>query len=290
MRRANDAGLSRVLEAFGIGYDALLGQGGEARVFALDDARIVRVNHAGTSRAQVDSRSALLSELGRSAEKVPFDIPVILDTVIVEGYSVTIERRMPGRSLNQVLAEVSGEARASLIRAYLEAAALIGDLVLERPWYGDLLHRNAIHTDSFRAYLEKRAGQSLKTAGREFKAVNPAQLAEVLPAPGEAALVHLDAFPGNMLVEDGIITAVIDFGASAIMGDRRLDPLTAALYLTPLITPTATNRDRSVAQEWLDACGLTGLYGAAQDWIAAYWSFARDDINLHRWCRSILVD
>ncbi len=290
MKGANDAGLTRVLEAFGIGSDALLGQGGESRVFALDDARIVRVNHAGTSRAQVDSRSALLTELGRSAEKVPFTIPIILDTVEVEGYSVTIERRMPGRPLIQVLAELAGEGRESLIRAYLEAAAQIGDLVLDRPWYGDLLHRNAIRTDSFRAYLEKRASQSLKTAGREFETVNPAQLAGALPEPGEAALVHLDAFPGNMLVEDGIITAVIDFGASAIMGDRRLDPLTAAVYLTPLITPTATNRDQLVAQEWLAACGLAGLYVAVQDWIASYWSFARDDINLYRWCRTILVD
>ena len=141
MKRLNDAGLIRVLDAFGIDSNALLGQGGESRVFALDDERIARVNHPGTSRAQVDNR-----------------------------------------------------------------------------------------------------------------------------------------------------TAVLDFGASVIIGDRRLDPLTAAVYLTPAITPTAIQEDHVVAQEWLAVQGLASYYTAAQNWIAAYWSFATDDISLYRWCRKILVD
>jgi len=92
-----------------------------------------------------------------------------------------------------------------------------------------------------------------------------------------------------MLAEGEMVTAVIDFGASTIMGDRRLDPLTAAIYLTPPITPTATARDRSVAQEWLVAHHLAEHYEAAQDWIAAYWSFAQDDPAVYQWSRAILV-
>lgn len=289
MNRSNDPGLARVIDAFGIGSNALLGQGGESWVFTLDDERIARVNRAGTTRAQVSNRTDLLSELGRSAGRVPFAIPVILDTVEIESYIVTVECRLPGRPLNQVLAELAGEARASLVRSYLEAAAQLGDLVVNRPWYGDLLHTKAIRASSFRAYLKERAGQSLNAAGREFETVDPRKLAAALPEPDEGAFVHLDAFPGNMLAEGGVITAVIDFGASSIIGDRRLDPLTAAAYLAPSITPPATDRDRSVAQEWLVACDLADFYTAVQDWIAAYWSFAKDDISLYRWCRTILV-
>jgi aminoglycoside phosphotransferase (APT) family kinase protein len=152
------------------------------------------------------------------------------------------------------------------------------------------LSTNAIRTSSYHTYLEQRAAQSLKAAGSTFKNVNPAKLATDLPKPDEKALVHLDAFPGNMLAEGGAITAVLDFGASVIIGDRRLDPLTAAVYLAPSITPTATNSDRLVAQEWLTSRGLADHYAAAQNWIAAYWSFATDDISLHQWCRKILVD
>jgi aminoglycoside phosphotransferase (APT) family kinase protein len=100
----------------------------------------------------------------------------------------------------------------------------------------------------------------------------------------------MDAFPGNMLVEGGTVTAVLDFGTVSIVGDRRLDPLAAAAYLAPLITPTATDSDLSVAREWLAGRGLDDLYEAAQRWIAAFWSIARDDLRLHQWCRSILLD
>ena len=56
------------------------------------------------------------------------------------------------------------------------------------------------------------------------------------------------------------------------------------------VNPAGTSRVQSVAQEWLVACSLADLYAAAQDWIAAYWSFARDDISVYRWCRAILVE
>lgn len=290
MKGCNDDRFARVLDVFGIDSHALLGKGGESWVFALDDARIARINRPNTSRAQVDSRTALLAELGYSIEKVPFGVPVILDTIEIKGHIITIERRLPGRPLIQLLAESAGEARAVLIRAYLEAAAQIGDLVVRRPWYGDLLHTDTIRTSSYSAYLEKRAAQSLKTAGPKFKNVNPAQLAAALPEPAQKTLVHLDAYPGNMLAAGREITAVLDFGASCIIGDRLLDPLTAAVYLTPSITPTATEEDSTVAREWLVARGLASHYSAVQNWIAAYWSFAADDVSLSDWCRKILVD
>jgi Ser/Thr protein kinase RdoA (MazF antagonist) len=285
----DDKGLVQVIDRLGITVDSLLGQGGEAWVLALGEERIARVNRSGTNRAQVDGRTALLNELGRSANNVPFAIPAILDTLEIEGKIVTIEKRLPGRPLDQVLAEKTGEAREALIRAYLETAAQIGDLTLTRPWYGDLADTNAIRATAFREFLEKRAARSLKAAGPEFEAVDPAQLAAALPEPNKASFVHLDAFPGNMMADEDGITAVIDFGASAIMGDRRLDPLTAVVYLAPAMTPAATKQDRAAAQEWLVDRGLGDMFTAAQNWIAAYWSFAQDDIPLYQWCQAILL-
>ncbi len=290
MYKTFDIGLAPVLDTFGITSHALLGQGGESWVFALDDERIARIARPGTSRVQVDGRAALLSELGRSRDSVPFAIPEILAIVEIEGMISTIERRLPGRPLIELLGEVSGETRTALIRAYLEAAAQIGDLAIKRPWYGDLLAADALRSGSYLDYLEQRAAQGLQAAGPEFKGVDAAQLAAALPEPDEKSLVHLDAFPGNMLAEGRAITAVLDFGASVLIGDRRLDPLTAAVYLAPSITPTAIGEDRAVAQAWLVDCGLVDHFTAVQKWIAAYWSFARDDVPLYNWCRKVLVD
>lgn len=278
-----------LLSYLGINEQDLLGQGSESWLFALDTDRIARINRHGATQIQVEKRNGLLAELGRYADRVPFAIPQVLDTELIAGCIITIERRLPGRPLNQVLSEHTGEQRASLIRQYLEAAAQIGDLPINRPWFGDLIHPKAIHTNSFRSYLEARAQSSLISAGKDYQNIDPAQLAEALPEPNEPSLVHLDAFPENMLADDGRITAVLDFGQSAIMGDRRLDPLTAAAYLAPEITLESTDFDQFAAKEWLMAQGLFHFYQAVENWIASYWSFALDDIRVWRWTQRILL-
>lgn len=281
--------LAGIIASFGINADAWLGQGGESTVFALDQDRILRVNHNGNNQAHVNCRSALLSELAHTAGQVSFAIPHILEAIDIEGHVVTIERRLPGRPMMQLLAELKGEARAVLVRSYLKTAVQIADLAIHRPWYGDLCHELAVQAPTFRAYLEQRARHSLQAAGYEFSAVDAAQLAAALPEPDGPALVHLDAFPGNMLAEGETITAVLDFGVTSIIGDGRFNPLVAAIYLDPPITPPANDRDRAVAQEWLADNDLAILFEPARNWIAAYWSFAQDDIMLYRWCRSILL-
>ena len=100
----------------------------------------------------------------------------------------------------------------------------------------------------------------------------------------------MDAFPGNMLADGEAVTAVLDFGVVALMGDRRLDPLTAAAYLADDIARVTTDSDRAVAHEWLVARGLADLFLPVQRWCATFWSFARDDARLHQWCRSVLLD
>jgi Ser/Thr protein kinase RdoA (MazF antagonist) len=284
-----ETGLAEILNQFGIAHDALLGRGGEALVYALDAERVARIYHKGAGRATVDARAALLQELSGSAHGVPFAIPAVLETLVVEGRIVTVERRLPGRPLIDLLGEAVGSTRSALIRSYLDAAAHIGDLIADRPWYGDLMGGGAIRTATFGDYLAQRAARSL-AVGEEFAQIDPRALAAALPEPSAGALVHLDAFPGNMLADGEGITAVVDFGVVAIVGDRRLDPLTAVAYLTPAITPTATDEDRRVAHAWLEEKELADLFLPAQRWIAAFWSFASNDEPLYEWCQSILLD
>ncbi len=288
MTTTENTTLTRLLASFGVAPDALLGHGGEACVFALDAERILRVHHVGTDRRSVASRASLLAELGNSTGKVPFAIPSVIDTAEIEDRIVTIEPRLPGRPLSEILKDRTGETHAALVRAYLEAAAQIGELAVTRPWYGDLCRPQAIRTSTFSQYLKERAARSLTAAGPKFGVFAAEQLAEALPEPATPALVHLDVFPGNMLAEGDTITAVIDFGTVSIVGDRRLDPLTAAAYLDSAITPTATAADRSVAHEWLAVHGLDELYRPARRWIAAFWSFATDDQRLSQWCHNNL--
>ncbi len=291
MKEAARVAPDPVLYALGIGPDALLGQGGETWVYALDGARVARVYRPGTVVEGVNGRISLLREMAVNADRVPFAIPTVLDKRAVGGHLVTIEQRLAGRPLIDLLAEVRGPNRKRLIVAYLEAAAAIHRLGIVRPWYGELLDGpDAMRTATYRDYLARRAARNLAAAGADFAHVSATALANALPEPDVPVLVHLDAFPGNMLAnEAGEITAVLDFGVVAIMGDARLDPVAAAVYLDPPITPTATEQDRQLAQAWLAERGLAQHYQPTRRWLAAFWSFAQDDPPLHQWCRATLL-
>ncbi len=277
------------LRAFGLGPDALLGEGGEAQVYALNGSRVLRVHRPGTSRAAVERRAELYAELGRGRNAVPFELPEVLETEARDDWIVSVERRLPGRAMCDVLREARGDRREALLDAYLTAADRIGDLPLPRPWFGDLLAADPIHTPTQRDYLEARAARSLARAGPGFDAVDAAALARALPEPARGDLVHMDFFPGNVLVDGDGISAVLDFGPVTLIGDRRLDPLGAAIYLAPAMSPAATDADRAFAGRWLAEHGLAAYRDAAERWLAAFWAWAVDDTRLHSWCREVLI-
>jgi len=288
MSQALDAGARTLLREFGIADDALLGSGGEAWVFALDAERVLRVPRPGTSPSESALRSALLRELESVADCVPFELPRILEERCIDTRLATIEVRLPGRTLTHELADSRGDARRSLLRAHLDAANRIGDLAIERSYFGEIARDRAIEAPDSHTHLAAAVARSLERAGPEFAHFDPNELAAALPHCETRSLVHLDAFAGNMLARDGRITAVLDFGPLAMIGDRRLDPWTAAAYLAPEITPGATAEDWQIGQQWLAEHQLQRDFDAAHRWLAAFWSGAVDHPRLQAWSRRVL--
>lgn len=284
----DDAGLVAVLEHFGVVADAVLGHGGEAWVYALDDDRVVRVLHAGGRQADVPARQRLVDELARA--EPAFALPEMLEVGEVDGRVFTIERRLRGRSILDELRECEGTQRNRLIEAHLAASAALGDLHLEpRGTFGDLITDQPITTATWRAYLEQRVAANLARSTPELRTIDPIALAAPLPHTTDAAFVHLDAFAGNMLTDGTRITAILDIGPSSVAGDRRLDPLATAVYLTSReITPTAEPADVDVIMSWLRTAGLDTCFEPARRWLAGYWSFAINDLKLIAWCRGVL--
>ncbi|HSS08264.1 MAG TPA: phosphotransferase [Acidimicrobiales bacterium] len=285
----DDPDLVEVLRAFGVEADALLGHGGEAWVYALDDARVLRVLHPGGSAEQVRCRQRLVDEL--RITQPAFALPDVLDVGDVDGRTFAIERRLPGGPVMKVLEVAEGDGRACLIEAHLQTAAALGDLHLEpRGHFGDLLSDDPVAVATWGDYLEIRAGVNLAPSMPEFRSIDPVALAAPFPEPVEAQFVHLDAFAGNMLSDGVSITAVLDIGPSSVAGDRRFDPVAAVVYLTSAdITPVATPADVQVALDWLGSAGLQDWLEPTRRWLAAFWSAAVDDPRVMRWCRSVLL-
>jgi hypothetical protein len=315
----DDPGLTAVLEHLGATASTPLGRGGEATVFVLDDDRVVRVLHHGGQPGTIASRQSLVDEL--ASKGAPFALPRVIEAGHVGDRWYAVEQRWPGQPVARQLARLEGADRDLLVEHHLEAAAGLGDLALvPRGWWGELIAEVPVRSAGWEDFLARRAEVSLASvAGSDWPelgvaGVEPlaarlaAGLAAALaaapesPGPprpigsgsgagaGAARFVHLDAFAGNMLAVGPDITAVVDFGATSVAGDRRLDPLASAVYLAAAdITPTASRRDVDVAMSWLGATGLQGCYRPSRRWLAAYWSFATDDVNLQRWCRSVLL-
>ena len=234
-------------------------------------------------------RKTLVDELARS--RPSFALPEVLDVGRIGERVYAVERRLPGRSVLDELATIRGPRRARLVEAYMDVVGALGDLALEtRAGFGDLMSGAPITTTTWRGFLEDRAGANLSRSLPEFAAVDARAIAAQLPDAPRADFVHLDAFAGNVLTDGTRITAVLDVGATSLAGDRRIDPLSAAVYLaSPTITPVATAADVAVARSWLRAAGLDGWFEPARRWLGAYWSFAFDDPKVLRFCRQVLL-
>ena len=267
---------------------ALLGHGGEAWVFALGGDRVVRILQPGAPKEVLLRRQELVDELTRG--QAAFRLPELVEVGEEGGRAYGIERRLPGRSVLQVLPTIDGSRRSRLIENYLEAVSALGDLHLDpRGCYGELIGPDPLTAPTWREYLARRAAANLSRFP-EFGELDPGMLADQLPEPAGPAFVHLDAFAGNVLTDGDAITAVIDVGLTSVAGDRRLDPLSAVAYLaTPRITPVTTGRDRQVALAWLRDAGLADWLEPARRWLAAFWTFAVDDANVMAWCREVLA-
>ena len=72
-----DPGLVAVALRFGVAPNALLGHGGEAWVYAIDDDRVLRILHDGGRKADVLRRMALVEELALS--QPVYRLPEVLD-------------------------------------------------------------------------------------------------------------------------------------------------------------------------------------------------------------------
>jgi aminoglycoside phosphotransferase len=287
VRYPDDDGLIAVLTHLDVAPTELLGHGGEAWVYALDEHRVVRVLHEGGSLEQIQRNRALVEELDAGSQGLA--MPEVVDVGTWVGRQYTVERRLPGRSLLDALDDVRGVVRDQLIEAHLETAHELGGRTLRpRDYVGDLAEAAPVRTSTWRQYLERKAAAALQAGGLAIT-TDASSLAAALPEPERLGFVHLDAFAGNMMTDGRKITGILDVGPCCVRGDTRFNVLGAVVYLeSPETTPGATRRDIQLAHRWLADHELGELLEPARAWLAAYWSFEADNPKLLAWIRSVL--
>jgi aminoglycoside phosphotransferase (APT) family kinase protein len=290
-------GIDQVLEKFGIGDHLLLGAGAESRVFALGDDLVLRVYHGASGRT-ISARKALLAALPRDA--VSFALPEIVGEGTAGGTAYTVERRVPGRSLDAALADLRGDARANAWRNYLDAAGSIAHLKIEGDDFGETIGWGGTplreHTwtgyllaSVDRALRERREILSRDVPGFEAVLDRVRQRVVALGEPAERVLVHGDFYPQNVMVDDaGHVTGVIDFGGNTLLGDRRMDLASAAIFAAIPDVTHADERDAALVMD--EACrrygaGFPDVVEAYSGYYAIHFSGGSSD---YAWCVNAL--
>jgi len=289
---SDDTGLRAVLEHFGVTAEPL-GSGGEATVYPFGDDLVLRVAHAGSPVASLHERADLLAGFDRTA--VGFALPDPLEVQTIADRHVAIERQLPGRPVQDALADLDQAARDRLLEAYLDAFAALPDLRRSHPAgegvVGDIIGPFVHHAPDTGTWLRERVAQSLERASPEFAAVDLRTLVDGLPTDGPVGLCHLDGAAPNVLAEGTTITAVIDFGPTTAVVDRRLDALAAAAYLRiDALRAGVTAADHPAIDRWLEQRGLLDALPVMNRWLAGYWSWVGDDEPpVDEWCRQTLL-
>jgi hypothetical protein len=191
--------------------------------------------------------------------RLPFKTPEILTIEQVDGVSVTYERKLPGRPLQQRLSfndrgvdPVAARCVIDVLQALstvpaTEAMRRIPVLDEKQPlWAGADTFRDALTNLLSRRVA--RFGDVIRTHLGDFdrRYARVRKRLEVLASP-PATVIHGDLVPGNILVDkQARPVAVLDFGFLTTAGDPRLDAAIAASVMNmygpsaPAITEALT--------------------------------------------------
>ncbi|WP_203567522.1 phosphotransferase family protein [Aestuariimicrobium ganziense] len=269
------SGEAAILARFGIGPDALLGAGGESRVFALDDQRVVRIFGG---RPNLDVVGHLESLAGVD---IGVALPEVLEHGELAGQHYTVDRRMRGVSLASWLAEgQSDEVRQQVLLDYLDVAARlrqlpIGDGGFRSLFIADRVPPGVTLVELLRVQAEVGLQWNglLRAAMPDLDQRFDDLLAALSSRDVEPAFVHADYFAGNVMVDDGRVSGVLDISVHALAADPVMDEVAAVCFLEHVHYPQAGADTVWLEEQLLARLGDEAwLVDAYRRWYALYYS------------------
>lgn len=277
----------------------ILGAGMEGTVIDLSADEVAKVWHG---RNPTDLPPLLRFGSALEQSPIPFRCSRTIAIVEDDDLAVTIEQKVTGRPLRPdalpdaplVAGEevrLMGDALAGLSQATAGGLSALPILPTEKPFS---------HTSSFGASLadlaERRFAERPELLRQEIGDIDEIVAALLrrlrdLPDPESKCLIHGDLIPANVLIEDGEVAGVVDFGFLTTVGDPQFDAAIAASSFD-MYGPNARQSEQALSAAFNARFGhdltIYGLYRAAYAVITNSY-FAKDSQDGHfLWCAEML--
>jgi aminoglycoside phosphotransferase (APT) family kinase protein len=229
-----------VLHHLGVPNAKCLGAGATASVYALDEARAVKI-HGGDDVAAMYGLQLFYQML--NTFQLPFTVPFIYEVGENAGIPYHIEKRLPGTDMSSRFPQLHKTTKRYALDAFLAALPSLHAIAFPDKPYGEVLGWGGerVNAGIWSQFLYKKLSWQLKNTLPTLRQDLPfiddllthyfAQIAQI-PDPPQKSLVHGDYFYANVMLDDKAnISAVLDFSPLTLIGDPVMD-LAGALRFT----------------------------------------------------------
>jgi aminoglycoside phosphotransferase (APT) family kinase protein len=223
-------GMERLLKHLGVTNYEPIGKGIEATVYDMDGSNVLRIATTYKPEETVE-RDSLLAVVRRGS--YPFAVPDVMHAGEFEGSLYTIERKMSGKTLREILPKLSGWKRRQAVENFLLGIDHLKTASVDDLPYGELIGNCNVQSTEWSTFLRAQVAKVLMDSKDKLVAAVPNMQAvfsrfdegtKELESYGEKHLVHGDYYPAHVMMDDNRnVTGLLDFSRLTVIGDPDLD-------------------------------------------------------------------
>ncbi len=227
-----------------------------------------------------------------------FALPVIYSVEERDGSIVSIENKIPGKSLSKILPNLSRDDKQKALTNYIASVEALREITYPDLPYGEILTKEPITSSTWKGFLSAQVNKAVSEYDLRSKVPNLEKVVDdthalisTLADPPKS-LVHGDFFPENIMLDDKLnVTGIIDFSPMTVIGDPLMDIAGGILFMEFIDGYMPVDSEilhDIVLKKYGEGIGETiRLYRL---YYSFYFSGAIDDLKMYRWCINALLN